>query len=82
VIFVEFKNKNNSNNSNKSSTPFRLVLPAPFLMVFRKISADMKQRALQMIDEGWELAEVAEVLGVPGCQCFFEVGFREKLACF
>lgn len=24
----------------------------------------MKQRALQLIDEGWELAEVAEVLGV------------------
>jgi len=33
-------------------------------MVFRKISAEMKQRALQLIDEGWELAEVAEVLGV------------------
>jgi transposase len=33
-------------------------------MTFRKISADMKQRALQLIDEGWELEEVAEVLGV------------------
>ena len=33
-------------------------------MVFCKISADMKQRALQLIDKGWELAEVAEVLGV------------------
>jgi transposase len=33
-------------------------------MVFRKIGADMKQRALQLIDEGWEAAEVAEVFGV------------------
>jgi transposase len=33
-------------------------------MVNRKISPDMKQRALQLIDEGWELAEVADVLGV------------------
>ena len=30
-------------------------------MVFRKISADMKQRALQLIDERWELAQVAEL---------------------
>ena len=33
-------------------------------MVNRKISPDMKQRALQLIDEGWELKELAEVLGV------------------
>jgi transposase len=33
-------------------------------MVNRKISPDMKQRALQLIDEWWELAEVADVLGV------------------
>ena len=33
-------------------------------MVFRKISADMKQRVLRLIDEGWEVAEVAEIFGV------------------
>jgi hypothetical protein len=33
-------------------------------MGYRNISADMKQRALQLIDEGWEMAEVAEVLNV------------------
>ena len=33
-------------------------------MVNRKISHDMKQRALQLINEGWEPAEVADVLGV------------------
>jgi len=32
-------------------------------MVNRNISPDMKQRALQLIDEGWELAEV-DALGV------------------
>lgn len=33
-------------------------------MVNRKISPDMKQRALQLIDEGWELAKLADVFGV------------------
>jgi len=33
-------------------------------MVYRKISADMKQRALQLLDEGLEQSEVADVLGV------------------
>ena len=33
-------------------------------MVFRKISADMKERALHLLTEGWELPEVADVLGV------------------
>jgi transposase len=33
-------------------------------MVYRKISPDMKQRALQLIDEGWEIDVVADVLGV------------------
>jgi transposase len=33
-------------------------------MVYRKISPDMKQRALQLIDEGWEIDDVAEVLCV------------------
>jgi len=33
-------------------------------MGYRNISADMKQQALQLIDEGWEMAEVAEVLNV------------------
>ena len=34
-------------------------------MVNQKISPDMKQQALQLIEEGWELVvEVADVLGV------------------
>lgn len=33
-------------------------------MVFRKISADMKERALHLLTEGWELPEIADVLGV------------------
>lgn len=33
-------------------------------MVYRQISVDMKQRALQLIGEGWEMEEVADVLGV------------------
>jgi transposase len=33
-------------------------------MVYHKISPDMKQRALQLIDEGWEMQDVADILGV------------------
>ena len=33
-------------------------------MAFRKISADMKERALHLLTEGWELPEIADVLGV------------------
>ena len=33
-------------------------------MVFRKISAYMKERALHLLTEGWELPEIADVLGV------------------
>jgi hypothetical protein len=33
-------------------------------MVNRKIDPGIKQRALQLIDEGWEPEEVADVLGV------------------
>jgi transposase len=33
-------------------------------MVYRKISADIKCRALQLLAEGWELGEIANVLGV------------------
>jgi len=33
-------------------------------MVYRRISPDMKQRSLQLIDEGWEMEDVANVLGV------------------
>jgi len=33
-------------------------------MVYRKISADMKQRALQLLREGWELEDVTDALGV------------------
>ncbi|KAF8230049.1 hypothetical protein L208DRAFT_1159410, partial [Tricholoma matsutake] len=29
-----------------------------------EISPDMKQRALQLIDEGWEMGDVADVLGM------------------
>ncbi|KIL62456.1 hypothetical protein M378DRAFT_38929, partial [Amanita muscaria Koide BX008] len=33
-------------------------------MVYRKISSDMKHRALQLVDEGWEIEDVAAILGV------------------
>jgi transposase len=33
-------------------------------MVYRRISPDMKQRSLQLIDEGWEMEDIANVLGV------------------
>ena len=33
-------------------------------MVYRAISADMKRRALQLLGEGWDLLDIAEVLGV------------------
>ncbi|KIK01385.1 hypothetical protein K443DRAFT_678383 [Laccaria amethystina LaAM-08-1] len=33
-------------------------------MDFRKISADMKEHALHLLTEGWELPEIADVLGV------------------
>jgi transposase-like protein len=33
-------------------------------MIYRRISSDMKQRALRLVDEGWEMEDVANVLGV------------------
>jgi hypothetical protein len=33
-------------------------------MVYRKISADMKKRALQMLDEGWDVDEIVDALHV------------------
>ena len=33
-------------------------------MVYHKISPDMKQRALQLIDQRWEMQDVADILGV------------------
>lgn len=33
-------------------------------MVYRRISADMKQRSLVLLEDGWDLDEVVEVLGV------------------
>ena len=33
-------------------------------MVYRHISTDMKCRALQLLDNGWELEEITEVLGI------------------
>ena len=33
-------------------------------MVYHKISPDMKQRALQLIDEGWEMQDVTDILGL------------------
>ncbi|PPQ96959.1 hypothetical protein CVT26_005981 [Gymnopilus dilepis] len=33
-------------------------------MVYRQISPDMKRRALQLLEQGWEMQEIAEVLGV------------------
>ena len=33
-------------------------------MVCRLISADMKRRALQLLDEGWEIQQIADLLGI------------------
>ncbi|KAF8798408.1 hypothetical protein BYT27DRAFT_7228453 [Phlegmacium glaucopus] len=33
-------------------------------MVYRPISADMKRRALQLLEDGWEMHDIADVLGV------------------
>jgi len=33
-------------------------------MVYRKISDDMKEHALHLLTEGWELPEITDVLGV------------------
>jgi len=33
-------------------------------MVYRQISPDMKKRALQLLEEGWEMSEIAAALGV------------------
>ena len=32
-------------------------------MIFSKISTDMKQRALQLINKAWEIADMADVDG-------------------
>ncbi|KIK79070.1 hypothetical protein PAXRUDRAFT_834275 [Paxillus rubicundulus Ve08.2h10] len=33
-------------------------------MVYRKISTDMKQCALELLEMGWEMEEVTEALGM------------------
>jgi len=33
-------------------------------MVYHPISADMKRRALQLLEDGWEMNEIADVLGM------------------
>jgi len=33
-------------------------------MVYRHISPDMKKRALQLLEEGWEMSEITDALGV------------------
>ncbi|KAF8798255.1 hypothetical protein BYT27DRAFT_7033318, partial [Phlegmacium glaucopus] len=33
-------------------------------MVYRPISADMKRRALQLLEDGWEMHDIADVLDV------------------
>ena len=33
-------------------------------MVYRQINPDMKKRALQLLEEGWELSKIADALGV------------------
>ncbi|KAF8240126.1 hypothetical protein L208DRAFT_1234393 [Tricholoma matsutake] len=33
-------------------------------MVYHKVSPNMKQRVLQLIDEGWEMQDVADILSV------------------
>ena len=34
------------------------------MMVYHKINPNMKQRVLQLIDEGWEMQDVTDILGV------------------
>jgi len=33
-------------------------------MVYRPISADMKKKALRLLEDGWEMNEIADVLGM------------------
>jgi transposase-like protein len=33
-------------------------------MVYRTVSVDMKQRALQLLDSGWTIEEIVDALGV------------------
>jgi transposase len=40
------------------------TIPGSVAMGFRKISDDMKERALHLLTEGWELPAIADVLGV------------------
>ena len=37
---------------------------SPLIMVYRQISSDMKKRALQLLEEGWEVSEIADAPGV------------------
>lgn len=41
-----------------------LLLRLYYSMVYRRISDDMKQRALQLLSDGWDIIEVVDVLGV------------------
>jgi transposase len=45
----------------KLTTP---CLQPSFDMVYRQISADMKTRALQLLEDGWEKQDIADALGV------------------
>ena len=39
-------------------------IPAVSTMVYRKISTDMKERALFLLQDGWDIEEIVEVLGI------------------
>jgi hypothetical protein len=58
-----FKNSENFEKMSKSRRLLTTCILPCSSMVYCKISADMKQRALQLLEEGWELSEIASVLG-------------------
>ena len=65
-VFVDWKfwKINKFNKFNKYRECVNINISTSILMVYRKISPDMKQRALQLIDKGWEMDDVAEVLRI------------------
>jgi len=49
---------------NMRAGRIRSVFLSLYVMVYRSISADMKRRALQQLEDGWQPQEIADVLGV------------------
>ncbi|KAG1728597.1 uncharacterized protein EDB91DRAFT_1161216 [Suillus paluster] len=39
-------------------------------MVNRRISNDIKECAIRLWDNGWELEDISEVLGISGRSCY------------